>query len=402
MSGRATTRPLVVLPVRRHRPVHPLGRAAPVIRRRFRTGRPTILAGAGLAVAILGSSCAAITHVPGPEPAAAPTGTGIRSWQTDPVFGDPLRPVEMEIRPVSTGPTYQVQRLIFPSISGNGQPGDLVTVDYHRSNLPGSHPAVIVLPIWGREVYPSNAVTRTIRKRSDGRLHVLNVLGTGFLIDWFRLATVTDEDEFVKAWVEGADHEVNTIIDIRRLIDWAEGQPEIDAGRIGLIGFSHGAMLGPTATTQEPRIKATVLIMGGADPHTVIARCVGARTETVQDWAAEEFGWSRDELEARLEPIYRPVNPASYPGHVDPGRVLIFEAGRDECMPPSARDGLWEAMGRPERYIIDRSHRRSFYSMTPLRLNWMRKRMWRFLESRLLEQPVPRAGRGGGASAGSP
>ena len=111
---------------------------------------------------------------------------------------------------------------------------------------------------------------------------------------------VTDEDEFLETWTQGADHEVATVSDMRRLIDWAEGRPEIDAGRIGLIGFSHGAMLAPVLAAQEPRISSTVLVMGGADPHEVIARCEGARTEGIQDHALETFGWSKDEMAAVL------------------------------------------------------------------------------------------------------
>ena len=172
---------------------------------------------------------------------------------------------------------------------------------------------------------------------------------------------------------------------MRRLIDWAEGRPEIDAGRIGLIEFSHGAMLAPVLAAQEPRISSTVLVMGGADPHEVIARCIGARTETVQLHARETFGWSRDEMAAILGPIYDPINVASTPGRVDPAQVLSFDAGRDECVPESSRDALWEAMGRPERYTIDADHRHAFYTMTPLRFNWMRRKIWDFFQSRLIE-----------------
>ena len=261
-------------------------------------------------------------------------------------------------------------------------------MEYHQSQVPGSHPVVIVLPIWGRHVYPSNAVTRTFRKRSNGRIHILNVLGTEFLFDWPELGTLTDEDEFIAAWIEGFEYEITTLIDMRRLIDWAEAQPEIDADRIGLIGFSHGAMLAPALSVHEPRITATVLVMGGADGHEIIARCVGARTEGVQDHAFETFGWSRDGMAETLEPIFESMNAANYPNRVDPTRVLIFDAGKDECVPKSSRDSLWEAMGRPERYTIDSNHRHAFYTMTPLRFNWMRKKIWSFFEKLLLEGPA--------------
>lgn len=328
------------------------------------------------------ASCASVTHIestPTPGPAIRPA--------TDAVFAYPVEPIPAEERLVSSTSRYELRRISFPSVAENGQDGNLVTVDYHRSRVPGRHPAVIVLPIWGRHVYPSNAVTRTLRKRSDGNVHVLNVLGEDFLIDWPTLGALTDENEFIETWTQGAEHEIATLIDMRRLIDWAEGRPEIDAARIGLIGFSHGAMLAAALAVQEPRISATVLVMGGADPHEIIAQCIGARTETVQLHAREAFGWSRDEMAAILGPIYDPINAAGTPGRVDPARVLIFDAGRDECVPERSRDALWEAMGRPERYTIDADHRHAFYTMTPLRFNWMRKKIWTFFETRLIEGP---------------
>mgnify|MGYP001121937722 CR=1 FL=1 len=80
-----------------------------------------------------------------------------------------------------------------------------------------------------------------------------------------------------------------------------------------------------------------------------------------------------------------PLDPANYPHRIDPERVLIFEAGRDQCVSEASRDALWQAMGRPERYTIMSSHRRAFFTLTPLRFNWMRGKIWRFFERVLLE-----------------
>ena len=332
----------------------------------------------GLAVFTL-SACATVTHTESARSSPSEIHRG-----TDPRFTYPEEPVTSQDHFVDSTGRYKHHRVTYPSISENGQPDNLVVVDYYRSQTPGPHPVVIVLPIWGRHVYPSNAVIRTLRKRSDGRVHILNVLGTEFLIDWPKLGTLTDEDEFIETWIEGADHEIATLTDIRRLIDWAEDRAEIDAGRVGLIGFSHGAMLAPALAVQEPRITATILVMGGADGHEVIARCIGARTEGIQNHAFEAFGWSRDEMAKTLEPIYAPLNAKNYPNRIDPARVLIFDAGKDECVPQRSRDSLWEAMGRPERYTINSNHRHAFYSMTPLRFNWMRKKIWDFFQLRLL------------------
>jgi len=336
------------------------------------------------AMGVLITGCASRSHVTYDGRTGSLDALTVSAEPTDPHFVYVAETIEAENHVVDRNRHYEIRQLSFPSIGDNGQVGNLVTVDYHRSLTPGNYPVVIVLPIWGRHIYPSDAITRTLRKRSNGRVHILSVLGPEFLIDWPRLGVETDEQVFFDTWVEGAEREITTVIDLMRLIDWAQSRPEINGNRIGLIGFSHGAMLAPALATQEPRISATVLVMGGADPHEVIARCVGARTEGVQLHAQETFGWSQEEMAAILAPVYGPVNAANYPGRVDPETVLIFDAGKDECVPESARDSLWEAMGRPERYTINSNHRHAFYTMTPLNFNWMRKKIWNFFEDRLL------------------
>ena len=79
------------------------------------------------------------------------------------------------------------------------------------------------------------------------------------------------------------------------------------------------------------------------------------------------------------------VDPANYPDRVDPNRVLIIEANRDKCVPEKSREDLWLALGKPERISMNYDHAPAFYSMTPLGLSWMRRRIWEFLEPRLLD-----------------
>ena len=127
-------------------------------------------------------------------------------------------------------------------------------------------------------------------------------------------------------------------------------------------------MVAAAVATQEPRLAATVLVMGGALAHEVIARCPLARSEPARNRAAEGFGWSTEDLERRLEPILAPLDPASYPGRVDPERVLIVEAARDECMTEAGRKALWEAMDRPERISDDDSAQGELASAADLEL----------------------------------
>jgi hypothetical protein len=40
-------------------------------------------------------------------------------------------------------------------------------------------------------------------------------------------------------------------------------------------------------------------------------------------------------------------------------------------------------MGRPQRILLDYRHKQAFLSMTPLRLFWLRHRIWDFFQNAL-------------------
>ena len=309
-----------------------------------------------------------------------------QSFKTAPAFTYEKNDVPFTNHIAGTGATsiYELRLLELPSIGDNGQQDNLVTAKYYRSTLPGKHPLVIVLPIWGTYTYPPRKFSSSIQRRSNGAVHVLHVQGDTHLTDWPGLVAAADESEFLELWREAVERQRVTIVDVRRLIDWAEQRPEIETERIGLIGCSLGAVVAGTIATQEPRLAATVTVMGGSHLHSVLANCDGKRTTSVQE-KAETFGWSREEFEAQLEPIMSVVDPANYPNRVDPETVLIIEANRDKCVPEEAREDFWLALGRPERISMNYDHAQAFYSMTPLGFSWMRRRIWEFLEPRLLE-----------------
>jgi dienelactone hydrolase len=226
-------------------------------------------------------------------------------------------------------------------------------------------------------------MTAYIKSHSLGEVNVFNMDGKKDLVDWEGLATAADEAAFMERLDESAEREWTTIIDIRRTVDWAEARSEIDAKKIALMGFSQGGMLAAGVVVQEPRIAATVLVMSGALAHQAIARCQLERSEGMKAKAFSDFGWSREELESRVESRFRAVEPANYPGRVDPSTVLIVEAAKDDCIPESGREALWETMGRPQRILLNYKHKQAFLSMTPLRLMWLRHRIWDFLQDSL-------------------
>ena len=275
---------------------------------------------------------------------------------------------------------YIVRHIRFPSYGDNGQDDNLVTGRYYESKRPGKKPLVIIVPIPAGHSYPADKMAAYLSSHSVGEVNIFKLEIARDIIDWNGMAAAANEAAFMERLDKSAEREWTTVIDIRRTLDWAEARPEIDAQRIGLMGFSHGGIVAAGVAVQEPRLAATVLVMAGALLHQPMVRCSLARSEGMRSKALSEFGWTEEELEARIEAEFSYFEPANFPGRVDPSKVLIVEAAKDDCIPESGREALWETMGRPERILLNYRHKQAFLSMTPLRLLWLRHRIWEFLQ----------------------
>jgi hypothetical protein len=56
--------------------------------------------------------------------------------------------------------------------------------------------------------------------------------------------------------------------DVQRSIDYLETRPEIDTSKLAFYGISYSAWVSPTLLAPEPRLKAAVLVSGGASTPT--------------------------------------------------------------------------------------------------------------------------------------
>lgn len=50
--------------------------------------------------------------------------------------------------------------------------------------------------------------------------------------------------------------------DVRQIVSWLRARPDIDGGRIGLLGHSEGGVIAPLVAASDPRIAAVVLMAG--------------------------------------------------------------------------------------------------------------------------------------------
>jgi dienelactone hydrolase len=253
---------------------------------------------------------------------------------------------------------YIVQSLSFPSI------GD------------------VVLPIWGTHTYPSRKITNSLMDYSDGEMNILRILGKDHLFDWDTMSAISSEQELIAVSRQMVERVRTHVKDIRRAVDWAESQPDVDPGRIGLVGFSLGATVASLVVENEPRIGAGVLAMGGANINEMFATCFG-RAEETREVITKRLGWTRETFERKLAQPLAPINPASFAGQANPDRIIMFDARYDTCMPRTSREALWQALGQPQRITWPYNHKMAFLTMTFLGGNTMRRKIYQFLDETL-------------------
>jgi dienelactone hydrolase len=295
------------------------------------------------------------------------------------------QPVEPELVPLARFGLKRHRAYLFrlPSAGDNRQAGRLVTGRYYEGRSRAGRRLILVLPIYGSSTYPPRKLARRLLAEDRrGTTDVLLLDGRGELFDWPAMAEARTPEAFWAGFDRSVEAFRTVAVDVRRLLDWAETRPRVDSRRIGLVGFSIGAFVGSVVVGADERVAAAVLVMGGGHLHDVFATCYGDPVEVTQA-ARVRFGWSEEAVRRELAAHLAHVEPVRYAPAVDPRRVLLVEAGGDDCIPAPGRDALWRALARPEKHTLGSTHRRSFLSMTFIGGNAITRRITEFLGERL-------------------
>jgi predicted esterase len=112
--------------------------------------------------------------------------------------------------------------------------------------------------------------------------------------------------------------------DYRRALDYLVTRNDIDNHRIGLLGYSMGAMAGCILTAVDTRITASVLCVGG---DTVLPLAQSAPTQAGRSLLS--------------------VAPSLFIGHIAPRPVLMLNGSEDSTVTQSATMRLYNAAHAP-------------------------------------------------------
>jgi len=257
-------------------------------------------------------------------------------------------------------------------------------IRHEPSNSDNRKKLVIVLPIYDSDhTYPQDSITGTFLERFEEDTNILRLYAPRDLFHWPALRDAATEEEFFAEINWSVRENRALVIEIRRWLDWAVEQPEIDPLRIGIVGFSIAVPHAVSVMSVDSRIAAAALIMGGGNPHEIFAFCQGEEAQEMREYVLGRFGWSVQTFQDKLEEPLRPINPVLHAGNIHPQQVLYIDARDDHYIPKSARDGLWEALGRPERITLDSNHTWAFLAMTILGFWRVNSAIDEFFENRL-------------------
>jgi len=145
---------------------------------------------------------------------------------------------------------------------------------------------------------------------------------------------------------------IQTIVDLRRAVDYIETREEIDGKRIGYVGGSMGGILGAIFIGVEPRIKAAALLVAGGNMSLMIMKSQHPAIPPIRKYL-EEQGMTYEELQKALNP----VDPLNFIGNFSP-RPVVFHLGKyDQIVPAEAGEQLYKRAGEPKQvYWYDSGH----------------------------------------------
>lgn len=157
-----------------------------------------------------------------------------------------------------------------------------------------------------------------------------------------QLAIVPDPNQLVATMNQ-------SVLDVRRSVDWIQSRPELDPSSIGIYGTSLGSLVAELASAVEPRFSHAAFVLGGADFAHILWN--SSRVVRERD-ALRRKGFTEDRLRERL----RAIEPLEF---LPKGRMksaFVVSARFDTVIPPEDARKLIAALDKPKVLWLDTGH----------------------------------------------
>lgn len=145
---------------------------------------------------------------------------------------------------------------------------------------------------------------------------------------------------------------VQTVIDLRRAIDFLQSRREIDAKRIGYIGLSMGGILGGVLAGVDERIQAPILVVAGGDWGSLFANSQHPMAIQLRQRYPEVFASPQG-----VNQTLGPVDPVHWVARIAPRPLLMINGNGDTIVPRECTERLFRAAREPKEIVwLDGGH----------------------------------------------
>ncbi len=319
----------------------------------------TIRLMAGIALGVQLSGCASVETLP--EDYAIPSPLP-RSYLEQFCY-EPV-PIENELVLVKEKKRYRVFEGSINAGLDSSDDDSPITFEFYVPSGESQAPVVLLLPIL------------------NGQKHLMRPFATKFAANGYA-AVIVDTVQRRTLLDDLANPEPAIRLSIqrhRRVIDWIETRPDMDASRIGVFGASLGGFNALYLAAMDPRISvASPALVGGSLPYVLVAsdeRRIVEATEAVKTRLSMDDEQLLDYLTGKIE-----TDVLALAAHMNADRVLMVMTRYDKTVPYDSQLRLRETMGGPEAITLPTSH-----NMAAAYLFYLRSRVLKFFDRKLSEE----------------
>lgn len=275
--------------------------------------------------------------------------SGPETWPEDGalLFAEqPSQPIEVAADvEARTRANFVVRQLELPSTD---DATESIAFEYYDVDGAARTPVVMLLPIF------------------NGQLGIPRYFARFFAKEGWAAVVVTRGRDPLDALTAPRETVRGNLQDYRRVLDWIDQEPELDASRIGLFGVSLGAMDAVMLTAIDRRVNSLVIAMAGGDISYLLANThYRPVARSIGDMAAD-LGTTREALGARLDAAIK-LDPLEVAPYIDAERVFMILTRTDAIIPFEAQQRLRAELGSPEALYLLTGHRPSVVFFPKLR-----------------------------------
>ncbi len=236
--------------------------------------------------------------------------------------------------------------------------------DYYQPVGEGPFPLVVLLHgVGDRSALPCRLLARSLAADGIACFVLYLVVHTSRMSpDVRRRMPLITEDEWYETYR-------TSVIEVRQILDWAEGRPELETGKVAVLGISFGGFVSSIAMGIDERITAGLTIVSGGNSAKIAQKgpltSIGHRYRVSDREYRQTLAAYADYLAEvdekgfdAVEPVRRSFqnDPLTFAGRLRDRRLLMINARFDELVPRIATLDFWNACGRPEILWLPATH----------------------------------------------